>query len=199
VIRNDGVVVIASFFCEAISLLCTRHRELLSRRDLFDLHPSSRASFATRSLYSAPVTASFFCDIISLFCTRRRELHLRSDLSALHPSSRASFAKRSRRLLVGLCPPQSGRVRDLISSWGSPRSHMGRPAVKSRARSGDRHERILGAGRHERVKLPSSVSHPLHGGSQLPPGEAQVYHSSLYLSLPQDPTHAWGSPRYKLL
>jgi len=76
---------------------------------------------------------------------------------------------------------------------------MGRPAVKSRARSGDRHERILGAGRHERVKLPSSVSHPLHGGSQLPPGEAQVYHSSLYLSLPQDPTHAWGSPRYKLL
>jgi len=47
VIRNDGVVVIASFFCEAISLLCTRHRELLSRRDLFDLHPSSRASFAT--------------------------------------------------------------------------------------------------------------------------------------------------------
>ena len=51
VIRNDGMVVTASFFCDAISQVCTCHREPLSRRDLSDRHPSSRASFATRSLF----------------------------------------------------------------------------------------------------------------------------------------------------
>ena len=57
--------VIASLICEAISLLCTRHRELHLRSDLSPLHPSSRASFAKRSLSSAPVIASLICEAIS--------------------------------------------------------------------------------------------------------------------------------------
>ena len=65
VIRKDGVVVTTSFFCDAISPIWTRHREPLLRRDLSDLHPSSRASLATRSLYSAPVRARPNCEIAS--------------------------------------------------------------------------------------------------------------------------------------
>ena len=76
-------------------LIHTRHRELLLQRDLSNLYPSSRASFAKRSLYSAPVIASFFCEAISPFRTRHREPLLRRDLSDQHPSSRASFATRS--------------------------------------------------------------------------------------------------------
>jgi len=39
VIRNDGVVVIASLLCDAISPIWTRHREPLLRRDLSNLYP----------------------------------------------------------------------------------------------------------------------------------------------------------------
>jgi len=51
-----------------------------------NLNPSSRASFATRSLCCVPVIASLFCDAISLLRVRHREPLLRRDLSDLHPS-----------------------------------------------------------------------------------------------------------------
>ncbi len=108
-IRNDGMVVTASFFCDAISLISTRHRELLLRSDLSSSAPVIASLSATRPLIctchrelscdvisrSAPVIASLFCDAISLLCIRHREPLLRRDLSDLHPSSRASLATRS--------------------------------------------------------------------------------------------------------
>jgi len=53
--------VIASLICEAISLLCTRHRELHLRSDLSPLHPSSRASFAKRS---RRLPRTIFCGVL---------------------------------------------------------------------------------------------------------------------------------------
>ena len=65
------------------------------RRDLSAVYPSSRASFATRSLCYVPVIVSLICDAISMLCACHREPLLRRDLSNPPPSSRASFATRS--------------------------------------------------------------------------------------------------------
>ena len=141
VIRNDGVFVIANFFCGAISLICTRHRELLLRRDLSDLRPSVHVltarllhHFAISTLIyhlrqhgkvirndGMVVTASFFCDAISLISTRHRELLLRRDLSNLPPSSRASFVKRS--LFSSFVPTSPRPDSEIASSLRHTNTH----------------------------------------------------------------------------
>ena len=85
VIRNDGGVVIESFFCDAISLFYVRHREPLLRRDLSNLYQTVHV-LTTRLLHhfaistltqhlrqhgkvirndGGVVIASLFCDAIS--------------------------------------------------------------------------------------------------------------------------------------
>jgi hypothetical protein len=83
------VLVIASLFCEAISPVCSRHREPLLRSDLSRVFSSLRVSFVRRSLLCVLVIASLFCEAISLACSRHREPLLRSDLSCVLSSSRA--------------------------------------------------------------------------------------------------------------